>query len=137
MSLSDDSRRLAARLDALPPEIIEALRPALVRSADEVAANMTALAPRDEGDLVASIAVTPPGGTTPPYAAGGGKRTAGPNQSLVTVGNEEVRYSHIVEFGRLGAPGQPFMRPSWRIARPKIERRLKRAISAAIKRVTG
>ena len=137
MSLTDDSRRLAARFDALPQEIIEALRPAIVKSADEVAANMTALAPRDEGDLVASIAVTPPGGTTPPYAAGGGKRTAGPNQSLVTVGNEQVRHAHLQEFGTVNHPAQPFMRPGWRIARPRIDRRIKRAISAAIKRVTG
>ena len=136
MSLSSDSRRLAARLDALPQEIIEALRPALVRSADEVAANMTGLAPRDEGDLIASIAVTPPGGTTPPYAAGGGSRTAGPNEAFVTVGNTDVRYAHIIEFGRVGAAAQPFMRPGWRLARARIERRLKRAISAVVKRVT-
>ncbi len=134
MSLRDDSRRLGARLNAIPEEILAALRPVLLKSAEDVAANMRALVPVDEGDLKASIAVTGPGETTPAYAAGGGKRTANENQALVTVGNPEARHGHLVEFGTVKMEAQPFMRPGWRIAKPKIERRIKRAITAAIKK---
>ncbi|WP_417724205.1 HK97-gp10 family putative phage morphogenesis protein [Salipiger sp.] len=137
MSLSDDSKRLEARLTAIPAEVLEALRPALVRSAEEVAANMRTLVPVDQGDLRASIAVTGPGETTPAYAEGGGKRTAEPNQALVTVGNEDARHGHFQEFGTVKMEAQPFMRPAFRIAKPRIDRRIKRAISAAIKKAGG
>lgn len=134
MSLSDDSKRLAARLNALPEGILAALRPALVKSAEDAAANMRALVPVDQGDLKASIAVTGPGETTPAYASDGGKRTANPNQALVTVGNEKARHGHFQEFGTVKQEAQPFMLPGFRLAKPRIERRIKRAISAAIKK---
>ncbi|UVC10184.1 HK97 gp10 family phage protein [Rhizobium sp. TH2] len=135
--LSAQSRRLEMRLNAVPAEILAALRPALIRSGDDVARNMAALAEasRDTGALIDSIAVTGPGETTPAYASNGGKRTAAPNQVLVTVGNDGVRYGHLVEFGSAKAEAQPFMLPGWRLARPKIMPRLARAITAAIKKV--
>ena len=134
MSLRDDSRRLERRLGQIPVDVLQALRPALVRSAEEVARNAKALAPEDEGDLGASITVTGPNETTPAYAADGGKRTAGPNQALVTVGNEAVRHGHLQEFGTVNHEAQPFLRPGWRIARPRVMRRIQRAITSAIKK---
>lgn len=136
MSITDDSKKLAARLSAIPGDILAELRPALIKSAEEVAANMHVFVPKDEGDLDASIAVTGPGESTPAYAAGGGKRTAGPNQALVTVGNEDARHGHLQEFGTSHHEAQPFMRPAWRIAKPRIERRIKRAITTAIKKAS-
>lgn len=134
-TLTEQSRDLERRLTAIPAEILAALRPALVRSAEEVAANMRALAPKDSGDLAASITVTAPGETTPAYAAEGGKRTAGPNQALVTVGDEHVRYAHMLEFGTVKMEAQEFLRPAWRIARPRILNRVTRIISAAFKKL--
>ncbi|QFS82343.1 HK97-gp10 family putative phage morphogenesis protein [Roseivivax sp. THAF197b] len=134
MSASDDAKRISARLGAIPTEILTHLRPALVRSADEVAGNMRALAPEDEGDLIASIAVTGPLETTPAYADGGGRRTAGPNEALVTVGDPDMRHGHLQEFGTVHHEAQPFMRPGWRLAKPRVERRIKRAITTAIKK---
>lgn len=136
MSLSDDAKRVNARLAALPHELREHLRKALVKSAEEVAGNVAALAPEDDGDLKASVAVTGPGETTPAYASGGGKRTAHDLEALVTVGNPEVRHGHLQEWGTAHHEAQPFMRPGWRIAKPRVERRLRRAIGAAIKKVT-
>ncbi|MBB4067168.1 HK97-gp10 family putative phage morphogenesis protein [Gellertiella hungarica] len=134
--LSEQSAALEKRLKAIPGEIIAALRPALLKSGDEVADNMRtfAEASRDTGALIDSISVTAPGETTPAYAAGGGRRVARENQVLVTVGNENVRYAHMVEFGTSKAEAQPFMLPGWRTAKPRIERRIKRTISAALKR---
>ena len=137
MSLRADSARLAARLDAIPGEVLAELRPALIRSAEEVADKMRALVPVEEGDLKASITVTPPLGTTPAYAEGGGRRTAGPNQALVTAGAPKVRHGHFMEFGTVKMAPRPFMRPAWRLAKARIERRVKRAISLAIKRAAG
>ena len=78
MSRLKGSAALEKRLLAIPQEVLAGVRPALVKGAEEVAANMRALVPVDEGDLKASIAVTGPGETTPPYAVGGGSVTAAP-----------------------------------------------------------
>ncbi len=135
MSLRKQSKALAARLNAIPQDVLDALRPALLKSGEEIAANMRALAEgsRDTGALIDSIEVTGPGETTPAYAAGGGRRTAHANQVLVTVGNPDVRYGHLVEFGSAKAEAQPFMRPGFRIAKPRVTARITRAISAAIR----
>jgi HK97 gp10 family phage protein len=139
-SLTEQSRRLAARLDAIPTAILEALRPALLRSGEEVARNWKALAADDPEtgapDYRSSITVTGPGETTPAYAAGGGKRTAGANEVLVTAGNEDVRYGHMLEFGTSKMEAQPAMLPAWRIAKPRVDRRIKSAISTAIRKAS-
>lgn len=132
-TLTEQSVRLGKRLEAIPGEILQHLRPALMRSAEEVAANMRALVPVDSGALQESITVTAPGQETPAYAEGGGKRTAGPNQALVTAGNEHVRHGHLVEWGTVELEAQPFMMPAWRTAKPRIERRIQRAIAKAIR----
>lgn len=133
-SLAEQSRILSARLKAIPGAVVDGVRPALVKGAEEVAATMRALVPVDEGDLKASITVTAPGQTTPAYAEGGGKRTAGSNQALVTAGSETVRHGHLQEFGTVKQEAQPFMRPGYRLAKPKAQRRINRAIGQAIKK---
>lgn len=135
-SLSQQSAALQKRLSAIPQEILEALRPALMLSGNEVAtaAKTFAEASRDTGALIDSIAVTGPGETTPAYAEGGGKRTAGPNQVLVTVGGETMRHGHFIEFGTVKQEAQPFLRPGFRTVKPRIERRISRNISTTVRR---
>ncbi|KIN60642.1 Phage protein, HK97 gp10 family [Sulfitobacter noctilucae] len=137
MSLSKQSQKLSKRLAAIPEAVLEGVRPALIKGAEEIAATMELLVPVDDGDLKASITVTKPGQTTPAYAEGGGKRTAGPNQALVTVGNENVRHGHLQEFGTVKQEAQPFLRPAERLAGPKAKRRIIRAIGQSIKRAAG
>jgi len=134
MSLSKQSKALEARLKAIPKAIVEGVVPALIKGAEETAAIMRALVPVDDGDLKASITVTAPGQTTPAYAEGGGKRTAGSNQALVTAGNKDVRHGHLQEFGTVAQEAQPFMRPAARIAKPKAQRRIARAIGQSIRK---
>ncbi len=134
MSLSKQSKNLEQRLMAIPDAVVEHVRPALIKGAQEVAANMRTLVPVDEGDLKASITVTEPGQATPAYAEGGGKRTAGTNQALVTAGNEDVRHGHLQEFGTVKQEAQPFLRPGFRLAKPKALRRIQRAIGQAVKK---
>ena len=132
-SLPEQSRILSERLKAIPEAVVRDVRPALIKGAEEVAGTMRALVPVDDGDLKASITVTAPGETTPAYAEGGGKRTAGSNQALVTAGNEQVRHGHLQEFGTVKQEAQPFMRPGARIAMPKAKRRISRAIGKAVR----
>lgn len=133
-SLSEQSRILSKRLSAIPDAVVRDVRPALIKGAEEVAATMRALVPVDEGDLKESITVTEPGQTTPAYAEGGGKRTAGSNQALIAAGNEKVRHGHLQEFGTVKQEAQPFMRPGYRLAMPKAQRRISRAIGQAVKK---
>ena len=135
-SLSQQSAELSKRLSAIPQEILEALRPALLKSGEEVAASIAGFAEafRDTGAYIDSIAVTGPGETTPAYAEGGGRRTAGPNQVLVTVGNEDMRHGHLLEFGTVKMEPRPAVLPAVRNNKPRFERRMNRAVAAAVKK---
>ena len=139
MSLRNQSIALERRLKAIPAEILEELRPVLIKSGEEIADGMRSLAEasRDTGALIDSITVTGPGETTPAYAAGSGKRTASENQVLITVGNPDVRYGHMVEFGTVNTEAQPFMLPAFRLAKARVTRRITRAIGQAIKKLGG
>lgn len=124
---------LQARLEAIPAEVREAVKPALGKSAAELQARMRALAPEDTGDLKRSIAVTLPGQTTPAYSQPGGSRQAGELETIVTAGNADVRYPHLVEYGTAEARAQPYFWPAFRFTRKRIENRLKRAIRKAVR----
>jgi len=146
--LMRQSGKLAKRLAAIPAEIVAQVRPALVQGADDLADMARALVPEEEGDLKASIAVTPPGAVTPAYAEGGGRRVAAENQALVTVGNPEARHGHLVEFGtdphinggqfagsqHPGTDPQPFLLPAARLTEDRTCRRIGRAVAQAIRK---
>ena len=113
----------------------EAVIPALLKSGHELANAQKALAEssRDSGDLIDSIEVTPPGQSTPPYSQPGGSRVAGETEVLVTAGNSDVRYPHLVEFGTAHAEAQPFFWPAFRLLRKRLQNRINRAAKKAVK----
>lgn len=125
--------RLLKRLDSIPKEVKEAVQPALEKSGQELIDRMKLLAPEDTGALKDSIMMTAPGQSTPAYSQPGGSRVAKENEVLVTVGNSDVRYPHLVEYGTTQTDAQPFFWPAFRLTRARIQRRLKRAISKAVK----
>ena len=135
--MSDDGglRRFQARMRAIPKAVREAVQPALVKSADETADLMRRMAEgsRDTGALIESITVTGPGQTTPPYSQPGGSYTVRENEAVITAGNSEVRYPHLVEHGTTKAEAQPFFWPGWRLGRKRAAARIKRAMSKAIR----
>lgn len=133
MSRLKGSAELEKRLLAIPRGVLVELRPALVKGAQDIESAMEMLVPEDQGDLLGSIQVTGPGETTPDYAEGGGSVTLKENQAAVTVGNTDVRYGHIVEFGSVKMEAQPFMRPAFRLKKAKVLRRIQSAITKAIK----
>lgn len=130
-------QRLQQRLDAIPERVKAAAEPTLLRSGEELAGRMRQLAPEDTGDLKESIAVTAPGQMTPPYSQPGGSTVVPENGVMITVGNSDVRYPHLVEYGTSDTPAQPFFWPSVRLLRKRIQRRLKRSISTAVKKEWG
>lgn len=125
--------RLKRRLEAIPKEVRKAVEPALIKSGEELKERMQHLAPEDSGALRDSIVVTAPGQSTPPYSQPGGSRVAAENQVLVTAGNTDVRYPHLQEYGTIKAPAQPFFWPAYRLTKKRIQNRVKRAISKAVK----
>jgi HK97 gp10 family phage protein len=141
------SEALTKRLAAIPVEVLRALRPALARSAAEIAGDARALAElsRRSGSLLASTEATAPGETTPAYAANGGRRTAEEGEAFVTAGNTDARHGHLVEFGTKDRhhadgtstgtmPAKPFLLPAWRLNMTRVKNRLRRVIRAEIKK---
>jgi HK97 gp10 family phage protein len=133
MAYSAQIKRLQARLDAIPKEVREAVKPSLEKSGNELAGAMKHLAPVDTGALRDSIAVTDPGERTPPYSQPGGSTTVPENAVAITAGDEDVRYAHLVEYGTAEAHAQPYFWPAYRLFKKRITNRTKRAISAAVK----
>jgi HK97 gp10 family phage protein len=139
-------RELQRKLKAIPGAAKTAAKTAVVQGATEIAGLQQRLAPVDKGDLRKSIAVTPPGGTTPPYSQPGGARVASEFQAIITAGNSDVRYAHLVEYGAAphiaggifdgaqhpGTPAQPFFWPAYRALRKRSKRRISTNIKKAI-----
>lgn len=135
MARSAQLDRLLAKMEAAQRAPREAIRPALLQSGEELASAMRTLAEasRDTGDLIESITVTGPGQSTPPYSQPGRSRVAGEAEVLVTVGNSETRYAHLVEFGTSEAEAQPFFWPAYRLLRKRLLGRIKRAVAKAVR----
>jgi HK97 gp10 family phage protein len=121
------------RMRAIPKAAREAVKPALMQGGYEVADTIEALAPEDTGDLKGSVAVTGPGQATPPYSQPGGSDVVPENAVAVTVGNSDVRYPHLQEYGTTKMAAQPFFWPGVRLSRKKALNRIKRAIGKAIR----
>lgn len=130
---------LSKRLRGMTKAIKTEVQPALNKSADEIAKSMKQLAQtsKDSGELIGSIEVTKAGETTPPYSQPGGSQIVPPNAVMVTVGNTDVRYAHLVEYGTTEAPAQPFFWPAYRLNKKRAESRIRRAVNKAVKENWG
>jgi len=129
--------RFRRRLAAIPVEIQKAVQPALVKQAEAVATTMRHLAPEKTGALKGSVAVTGPGQQTPAYSQPGGSMVVAPNAAAVTVGDTDVRYPHLVEYGTVNAPAHPFFWPAVRLHNAKAKRAIKAAVSRGVKKNWG
>lgn len=123
------------RMDGIVADLKAELHAVLLKNANELADAIRHLAERsrDTGALIESVTVTLPGQRTPDYSLGGG-RIAGEFEYVVSVGNHDVRYAHLVEFGTADTEAQPFFWPSVRILARRFDNRLKRAIRKVIKK---
>lgn len=133
--------RLQKRLAAIPVAVREAAEKTLVVQASRVADTMRLMAPDDpatsEPDLKSSIEVTPAGRMTPPYSQPGGSMVVPELTVAITVGNEDVRYPHLQEYGTTRHPAQPFFWPAFRLHRNKVSRAIKAGIGRAVRKNWG
>lgn len=131
--------RIQQRLNAIPKKIKEAVYPEVVKAAEDMADDMRhiALQSKDTGELIDSITVTPAGQTTPAYSQPGGATLVPDGAAKVTVGNSDVRYPHLVEYGTAEVDAQPFFWPAVRLNRKKTTGRISRAIRKAIRENWG
>lgn len=155
--------KLQRRLAAIPKAVKSAAQVEILKQAEAMAETMRRFAPDDpatgEPDLKTSIEVTPAGKSTPPYSQPGGSLVVPENAVAVTVGNENVRYPHHVEYGtnphdvskgggtlrgriraalgggtqHPGAPAQPFFWPAVRLHNKKSAAAIKRAVRKAVR----
>ncbi|MFO1202986.1 MAG: HK97-gp10 family putative phage morphogenesis protein [Tabrizicola sp.] len=121
------------RLRGLPHLVRDALGRGAVEAAEEVADTIRALVPVDEGKLRASVEVTGPGQSTPAHSYPGGAFLVPDNAAAVTVGNSDVRYPHLVEFGTVKTAAQPFFFPGYRLAKSGAAAKIKAGIRRAVR----
>jgi HK97 gp10 family phage protein len=130
---SDQLTRLLKRLEAIPKAVRDATQPALAASGQELVDAMKALAEasRLTSDLIETITMTTAGNTTPPYSQPGGSQVVPENAVMITVGNSQVRYPHLVEYGTTRSAAQPFFWPAYRLLKKRILNRIKRGAAKA------
>ncbi len=133
MARSRDLEQFLKRLDAIPAEVKKAVQPALATSGKEMTDMMRKFVPKDTHALEQSIVATPAGQTTPAYSQPGGSTVVPANAVMITAGDEKVRYAHLVEHGTAVAKAKPYFWVSYRLLRNRVQNRLKRAISKAVK----
>ncbi|MCB1511523.1 MAG: HK97 gp10 family phage protein [Hyphomicrobiaceae bacterium] len=129
--------KLEKRLKAIPQQVREAVQPTLQKQAGGMVSTMRHLVPKDTHALEESIQFTPGGQRTPAYSQPGGSMTVPENMVAITVGNTDVRYGHLVEYGTMHANAQPFFWPAVRLHNKKAKASVKRAIGRAVKKNWG
>lgn len=143
-------RKLALLPDAARQEIAKAIN----QSAEEIAAAQRRQAPKRTGALERSIVVSR-GGAVPKYASvgrAGATDKGDPDLTvIVSAGNSQVRYSHLVEFGSAphinkglfegsqhpGTKPQAFFFPVYRAYRKRVKSRVTRATKKAARKAAS
>jgi HK97 gp10 family phage protein len=137
MARSAQLERFKRRLDAIPSAVKNAVKPSLEKSGNELVAQMKRAVPIDTGALRDSLTMTPSGQATPAYSQPGGTHVVPENAVVVTAGNSDVRYAHLVEYGTTKANAEPYFWPSLRALKDKIKRRTANAIRDAVRKDWG
>lgn len=123
------------RWDRIPEAVRAEVTGALEALAKEIVADMRRLAPKDEGDLAASIDWTwgdAPAGSLSIGSVDG--RAYGALSLTIYAGGEKEFYARFQEFGTVNMPANPFFFPIWRAWKPEVKRRINRAITRALKK---
>jgi hypothetical protein len=118
--------RWRGNLRRLQGDARQELRAAVEASAKETAGLVKSLAPRDEGDLAASVDIVPGSHDLALRVRAGGQRT-----TRVEADGDAYDYSRAAEFGPNGAP---FFFPVVRAQRKAHRARVSRAVNRAIKK---
>lgn len=129
MTKNKDLIRIMAKMEAIPRAIRKDINPEVQKGAEEIASLQRALAAssRDTGALMDSITVTGAGQTIPPYAHPSKLPPIPDGAAMITVGNSDVRYAHLVEYGTSKTGAQPFFWDGYRLGHQRAVNRIRRA----------
>ena len=146
--------RLGKKLKRLPELAREEIAKAMEQSANEIVDMAKSLAPRDSGDLEASIGWTWGDAPKGSMVIGSVRRKgAGVGNLVITIyaGGGDAYYARFVEFGTSpftnggkfsgstnpGISAQPFFYPAYRATRKRAKGRVTRAINKSAKRAAA
>lgn len=140
----EGKERLRKKLRAIPVAARAEIHAALEKSASELAATATSLAPKKTGALAASIGYTF-GEYKPDNANVRGIKTFGADNGVgdpdltvtVHVGDAKAFYAAFVEFGTQKSSAQPFFFPAYRLVKKRVKGRVTRATTKAAKAVAA
>ena len=124
---------LRKTLAALPKEVKKDLQASMTASAHELAGKIRTAAPKDEGNLAASVRVEEfnRGGIGAIVKAGGPLTTRPVRQGQ----SATYDYALAQELGTQDMLAQPFFFPSYRRQKRKIRTKASKAVRAAVERV--
>lgn len=127
--------RMRRVLLALPDAQRKAIRTAILDGAATIAATQKNLVPVRTGALRDTIKVTPGDQDLPDYATLKSKRTVKDPElcAILTAGNTNVRYAHLVEFGTTHAHAEPYFYPGFRAQKSAVKRKINAAARQGIK----
>lgn len=138
------ARRLARKIAAMPAAARVEISAALEASANELVALQRAAAPRDEGDLVASVDWNWGGRGIAGELRGDARLSAvitagGPLTTKPVRNGVDVEYDYALgqEFGTQDMPANPFFFPAYRLIKRRVRARISRAIRKAARKVAG
>ena len=130
--------RLDRKLKRLPEVARAHIRAEMEMVAEDIVGMMRRLAPKDQGDLAASIGWT--WGKAPKGAGvvATAKSSLGADMSItIYAGSAEAYYARWQEFGTQDMPASPYFYVSWRASKKAAKRRLRKANRTAVSKVVS
>lgn len=130
--------RLDRKLKRLPQVARQHMQAEMEKVAEEIVAMMRRLAPKDQGDLAASIGWTwgkaPKGATVVAVAK---SKLGGDLTITIYAGSTEAYYARWQEFGTQDMPAQPYFYVSWRASRKTAKSQMRKAHRDAVRKVVS
>lgn len=125
--------QLVRRWSRIPQLVQDNVRLAMEKLADEIVKEMKAAAPKDQGDLAASIGWTWGDAPAGSMKIGTFRGTDYGALSLtIFAGGGDAFYARFQEFGTVKMPANPFFYPVWRKKKQGFKRRMRNAVRAAL-----
>lgn len=130
--------RLDRKLARIPKVSRDHISAEMEKIAGEIVGMMKRLAPKDQGDLAASIGWTwgkAPKGATIVAAV---KSSLGGDMTItIYAGSKDAYYARWQEFGTQDMPASPYFFVSWRASKKEAVRRIRKATRVAVRKVAS
>jgi len=126
---------LRRRWGAIPAAVRAEVQAEMEAIANGLVADMKRIAPKDRGDLEASIGWTwgdAPAGSLTIGTVGGNEY--GAMRITIYAGGKKAFYAAFQEFGTAKMTANPFFFPVWRARRRSVRTRISRAVTRGLKK---